>query len=61
LEENTNKKANIQWGAKNRKLDTIQAVANIVNTVEDLKWSPKINITTGIKKYINNFNGADFE
>jgi len=61
LEENTNKKANIQWGAKNRKLDTIQAVANIVNTVEDLKWSPKVNIATGIKKYINSLNGVYFE
>ncbi|WP_345980685.1 NAD(P)-dependent oxidoreductase [Sulfurimonas sp. HSL3-2] len=54
LEKEMNQKANISWGGnKSRKRDTIHASANIVKNLEDLLWSAKIDIRTGIKKYID--------
>lgn len=62
LEEKTGKKANVEWGAnKSRHTDTKQAVSNIVKTSEDLVWSAKIDIYTGLKKYIDGILGITSE
>lgn len=59
LEDYTNKKANIQWGAnKNRSIDTKQAIANTVKTKEDINWSANIDIHLGIQKYTNKVLGV---
>jgi len=62
LENCTNKKANIHWGAnKSRTIDTKQAIANTVKTTEDLIWSSNIDMYAGVKKYINKLFGLQSE
>lgn len=62
LEDKTGKKANIEWGAnKSRHIDTKQAISNTVKTLEDLVWSAKTNIHTGLKKYIDVILGSTSE
>ena len=54
LEDKTDKKSNIIWGAnKSRDIDTKQAIANTVKTSEDLMWSACTNINMGIDKYLD--------
>jgi len=53
LEKLTNKKANIEWGKyKIRKVDTVRACANIVNTREELKFISTVPLFEGLEKYI---------
>lgn len=53
IENITDKKANISWGAVDyRARDTMYAVANLERAKCDLKWAPKINIELGIKQYL---------
>ena len=53
IENITNKKANISWGAnKNRKIDTLKACADVSNSQEDLNYFAKIPIVDGLGKYI---------
>lgn len=55
IESVTNKKTNINWGGKEyRKSDVMYAVANLQEINEKLTWRPKISLTQGIKKVINN-------
>ncbi len=54
LEQYTNTKANIQWGAnKSRLIDTKQAIANVVKTNEELGWNAKIDVYSGVIGYVD--------
>lgn len=53
IESVTNKKTNINWGAKEyRKSDVMYAVANLHDINKKLTWRPKISLAEGIKKVI---------
>lgn len=53
IENITNKKANISWGAnKSRKIDTLKACADVSSSQEDLIYFAKISIVDGLRKYI---------
>jgi nucleoside-diphosphate-sugar epimerase len=55
IESVTNKKTNINWGGKDyRKSDVMYAVANLREIKDKLTWKPKMSITEGIRKTINN-------
>ena len=55
IESVTNKKTNINWGGKEyRQSDVMYAVANLHEIKDKLTWKPKISITEGIRKTINN-------
>ena len=55
IESVTNKKTNINWGGKEyRQSDVMYAVADLHEIKDKLTWNPKISITEGIKKTINN-------
>ena len=55
IESVTNKKTNINWGGKEyRKTDVMYAVANLDEINNKLTWRPKISLTEGLKKIVNN-------
>lgn len=55
IEVISNKKINVNWGGKKyRQTDILFAKAEIDKNKEMLFWVPKINLETGLKKYINN-------
>lgn len=55
IEVISNKKINVNWGGKKyRQTDILFAKAEIDKNKEMLLWVPKINLETGLKKYINN-------
>lgn len=50
LEEITNKKTNIRWGAESyRSRDVMKAIAPISKSVNELSWKPKIYLKDGLK------------
>ena len=53
LEDITEKKANIEWGAyKDRKMDTIQSSAKREPTQVDLEYTSNISLREGLLKYL---------
>lgn len=55
IESVTKKKTNIKWGGKEyRKSDVMYAVASLEEINKKLNWRPKISLSEGIKKVINN-------
>ena len=55
VEDITNSKTNINWGAKNyRKTDILFAKADIKNIKRLLNWTPTINLKIGLTNYIKN-------
>lgn len=57
IEDLTNKKANINWGAKKyRPLDIMRAIAPIYKLERELNWKPKVFLEEGIKRIIEGKN-----
>lgn len=53
IEKLTNKKAHINWGAKDyRLLDIMRAIAPIHKLEKELNWKPQVSIEEGIKKIL---------
>ncbi|MCG3679263.1 NAD(P)-dependent oxidoreductase [Aliarcobacter butzleri] len=53
IEDLTNKKTNINWGAKEyRPLDIMRATAPIYKLERELNWKPKVSIRDGIRRIL---------
>ncbi|MCG3683481.1 NAD-dependent epimerase/dehydratase family protein [Aliarcobacter butzleri] len=53
IENLTNRKTNINWGAKKyRTLDIMRAIAPIYKLERELNWKPKISLENGLKKIL---------